>query len=175
MDEPTLEVSEILSALRRNARVVAELVADVSESQARWRPEADKWSILEVVSHLADEEVEDFRARIDSTLHRPGEAWSPVDPEGWVVERRYGDGVLADALERFLRAREESVAWLEGLEDVDWRVSYAHPRLGSIRAGDLLTSWVAHDHIHIRQLNRLHREFLLSALSGFLPGYAGRW
>lgn len=170
-----LDVAPLVASLRRNADVIAAMVADLPAEQARWKPAPDQWSVLEVVTHLADEEVEDFRARVDSTLHRPGETWSPIDPQGWAVERRYNEGSPAAALERFRRARTESIEWLAGLTDADWTCSYEHPKLGPIRAGDLLISWVAHDHIHIRQLNRIQRELVVSRASGFSPGYAGRW
>lgn len=170
-----LDLGAIVTSLRRNAEVVAGLASDVDGEQARWKPEPGKWSILEVVAHLADEEVDDFRARLDYTLHRPQSPWQPIDPEGWAVERRYNEGHLPDALARFRAARSESILWLEGLEAPDWASAHHHPKLGPIRAGDLLTAWVAHDHIHVRQLNRLHREFLVSTVSDFSARYAGDW
>ena len=165
----------MIGRLRANAEVLAALAAGVGAEQARWKPEPGQWSILEVVNHLADEEVEDFRARLDMTLHRPGEPWPPIDPQGWVTARGYDARDLHASLEKFLAARRDSLAWLEGLEDPDWSLAYRHPTAGPISAGDLLTSWVAHDHIHIRQLNRLHREYLVGALSAHSPAYAGRW
>lgn len=173
--EHHLDVRALVEGLRRNARVIAGLVDGVPEEQARWKPARDQWSILEVVAHLADEEVEDFRTRLDSTLHRPEDAWKPIDPEGWAVQRRYNEGALSDSVDRFVSARARSVEWLNGLVSPDWGAAHRHQRLGDIRAGDLLTSWVAHDHIHIRQLNRLHREFLLATSSSFSARYAGRW
>lgn len=170
-----VELPIIVEALRRNARVVAALVSAVGDEQARWRPHPDKWSILEVVSHLADEEVEDFRARVDAALNRPNDQWKPIDPEGWVAARRYNEGNLVEQTERFLTSRAETVSWLEGLHVPDWDVAYDHPRFGPIRAGDLLTAWVAHDHIHIRQINRLQREFLVTEASRYSPRYAGPW
>jgi hypothetical protein len=161
--------------LRANADVIEAQVAGVGDEQARWKPDPAQWSILEVVCHLADEEVEDFRTRLDLTLHRPGEAWPSIDPEGWAIERRYNEKELAESLERFLTRRAETLVWLGGLTAPDWERAYQHPRFGPIRAGDLLISWVAHDHIHIRQLNRLHREFLVASLPGNSPRYAGRW
>jgi len=171
----TVNLPVIIDRLRANAAVISHLVAGVGDEQARWKPEPPKWSILEVTTHLADEEVEDFRSRVDAALHRPDAAWDPIDPQGWAVARRYNEGTLSVALDRFLSGRKESVEWLEGLGAPDWRLAHDHPRFGPIRAGDLLTSWVAHDCIHIRQLNRLQREFLVASVSGFSPEYAGRW
>lgn len=170
-----VELSSIIRRLNENAHVIRAQVASVEDEQARWKPEPSKWSILEVVTHLADEEVEDFRRRVELTLHSPEEGWPPIDPEGWAVERGYNEGDLQAALNRFLARRAGSVDWLESLVDADWDLAHRHPRFGPIRAGDLLTSWVAHDHIHIRQLNRLQREFLVTSVSGYSPKYAGAW
>jgi hypothetical protein len=170
-----LRLDDLGARLRANADVVAALLVGVSDEQARWKPDASQWSVLEVVNHLADEEVEDFRTRLDLTLHRPEAAWPRIDPQKWVVERRYNDQALGESLGRFRARRAESVAWLEGLSAPDWDRAHEHPRFGPIRAGDLMISWVAHDHIHIRQLNRLHRDFLVSSLPGNAPDYAGKW
>lgn len=166
---------DLVRRLGRNAEVIAALVAGLGEEEARWRPAPTQWSALEVVNHLADEEVEDFRTRLDFTLHRQGEPWPPIDPQGWVTAREYRARSPGESLERFLAARRESLAWLDGLVAPDWSLGYEHPSAGRLTAGDLLTSWVAHDHIHIRQLNRLQRQYLVSELSDDSPDYAGNW
>jgi DinB superfamily len=167
-------LESMLDRLRANADVFRALVAGVGEEQARWRPEPGQWSMLEVVNHLADEEVEDFRARVDATLRR-AERWPPIDPQGWVNERAYKERDLGESTKRFLARRTESLAWLGTLVAPDWSLAYEHPTAGRISAGDLLTAWVAHDHIHIRQLNRLHRQFLVARVSEHSADYAGRW
>jgi hypothetical protein len=169
-----LNVRALRERLRANAEVLAALVAGVGDEQARWRPDSAQWSILEVVNHLADEEVEDFRARLDAVLHHPG-AWPPIDPQGWPTSRRYNEREIRASVDRFLAARAESLEWLDRLASPDWSLAYQHPSIGPISAGDLLTSWVAHDHIHIRQINRLHRDWLITSLSDHSPRYAGRW
>lgn len=173
--EVDVRLDAIKDRLRASAYVISAQVTGVGEEQARWKPNPSQWSILEVVNHLADEEVEDFRVRLASTLSRPLDSWSSIDPRRWVSERMYNDRSLAESLERFIVRRRESISWLEGLDAPDWSVGHDHPRLGRIRAGDLLTSWVAHDYIHIRQLNRLHRHFLVSSISEYAADYAGPW
>jgi len=170
-----LDVQALIARLRANADVIGALVRGVGAEQARWKPEPAKWSILEVVTHLADEEAEDFRTRVELTLRSPGTDWPPIDPEGWAAERGYNEGTLATSLDRFLWERARSVTFLESLDAPDWDLAHRHPRFGPIRAGDLLTGWVAHDQIHIRQLNRLQREYLVASLSGYSAEYAGRW
>ncbi|MFN2164009.1 MAG: DinB family protein, partial [Candidatus Promineifilaceae bacterium] len=130
------------------------LAQGVDDDQARWRPDADSWSILEVICHLLDEERKDFRVRLDITLHKPDETWPGIDPAGWVTEHNYNEQVLAASLQAFQEEREASLAWLKRLEAPDWEASYEAP-WGTMRAGDLLASWVAHDLLHMRQLVEL--------------------
>jgi hypothetical protein len=71
--------------------------------------------------------------------------------------------------------RARSLRWLEGLDQPDWSRVYEHPTAGPLLAGAVLTSWLAHDFIHVRQLNRLHRQYLAAELSDYPLDYAGHW
>lgn len=164
----------VLSQMNSNAQAIRALVAGCSGHQARWKPDAASWSVLEVVNHLLDEEREDFRARLDLILHRGGEAWFRIDPEGWVTRRGYNQRELEPSLDGFLAAREESLAWLRGLGQVDWTMAYQAP-FGAIRAGDILASWLAHDLLHMRQLVELKWAYLVQAVEPYGVRYAGVW
>jgi hypothetical protein len=166
---------EVVARLASNAEVFRHLLSGVREEQAGWKPAPEKWSLLEVVCHLADEEREDFRQRLDLTLHRPGESWPPIDPGGWVVDRGYARRKLDVAVADLLAERTRSVDWLRGLAHVQLDAAYAHPTIGVLTAGDLLASWLAHDLIHIRQLTRLHYEYFQSRAAPCSVAYAGPW
>jgi len=150
------------------------LAQGVDDDQARWRPDADSWSILEVICHLLDEERKDFRVRLDITLHKPDETWPGIDPAGWMTEHNYNEQVLAASLQAFQEEREASLAWLKRLEAPDWEASYEAP-WGTMRAGDLLASWVAHDLLHMRQLVELHWAYNEQKVLPYSTRYAGEW
>jgi hypothetical protein len=42
-------------------------------------------------------------------------------------------------------------------------------------AGDMLTSWVAHDNLHIRQLVELRRAWIEKVSKPYRVQYAGEW
>lgn len=169
-----MHIALCIDRLHASRCAMLALVDGLSPEQARWRPSYDRWSVLEVICHLADEEREDFRQRLDLTLHAPGTEWPPTDPEGWAVERDYNARDLDDATRDFAAERTRSLAWLRTIGDPDWsRVS--HHRSGPITAGDLMASWVAHDLIHLRQLTRLQFEQFARAASPANTAYAGRW
>ena len=82
---------KIIENLRINGHVFKYLFQSVSDEQAQWKPGKDRWSILEVINHLYDEEKGDFRKRLELTLDNPEGPWPPIDPEGWVVQRNYNE------------------------------------------------------------------------------------
>ena len=166
---------QALARLEANRIVIRGLVDGVSAEQAGWRPAPEAWSILEVVCHLADEEVEDFRTRLDLTLHQPGTAWPSIDPQGWVRDRAYAEQDLDEALARFSAERDRSLAWLRGLAAPDWSAENVHPVFGAMSAGSLLHAWLEHDLLHIRQLTELQHHWLGEHAAPYDPGYAGDW
>jgi hypothetical protein len=163
---------ETVRMLETNAGKVAAFFKDVSDSQARWKPAPEKWSMLEVLGHLIDEEREDFPKRLRLLLEDSKRQWPPIDPEGWARERDYNARELATSVETFLADRAASIEWLEGLDDPEWGIAYPHPKLGEIRAGDLLASWLAHDFLHMRQLANLCAVYVSAHSKPFSTAYA---
>ena len=169
-----MNLSYCIDRLSCNASVFEGLARVETKAQARWKPSPEKWSILEVVNHLYDEERDDFRFRLDSLLHHHERLWPPIDPPAWAVERSYNERELDESLERFLGERRKSIEWLKELKAPRLENKYEHPQ-GVISAGDLLASWVAHDYIHVRQLARLHWQYLNHISKPFKTAYAGEW
>ena len=164
-----------LAQMRQNAATIQQLVEGVSVEQARWRPDEESWSILEVVTHLYDEEREDFRARLDTILHRPDQPWPPIDPGGWVLERKYNERDLGMSLIGFLQERQNSLAWLRQLKNPQWTQTSTAPWGGPLSAGDMFTAWVTHDILHLRQLIELQYAYTATHLAPNSGRYAGDW
>ena len=169
---------DILFAVHRllqQAAVIEQLASGVDDTEAHWKPSPGDWSIVEVINHLYDEERDDFRRRFDLTLHEPATPWPPINPPQWAIDRRYNERGLAESLGNFLAERRASLAWLQGLDAVDLASTHTHPHIGSMTAGDVLAAWVAHDCLHIRQLNELHYQYWAQHAQGYRVDYAGDW
>jgi hypothetical protein len=168
-----LDLNRSVARLNRNAQAITALVEGVDAEQARWKPGPDKWSILEVVNHLIDEERADFRTRLNLVLHHPERPWPAIDPAAWARDRDYNQRDLGESLANFQRERRASIEWLEGLTDPQWDNQYVHPTQGAIPAGSLMVSWMAHDLLHIRQLTRLQWRYLSQSAKPYSTSYAG--
>jgi hypothetical protein len=165
----------LITRLDRFARVLPPLVQHLPDEDAKFKPPSGAWSILEIVCHLGDEEVEDFRTRLQMTLEDPEKDWPKIDPEGIAKSRRYNEQDLTKALDRFVRERAASIDWLRALKNPNWDRAYIHPKFGPQTAGMLLASWAAHDALHLRQIAK--RLYELAARDGapHTTGYAGEW
>jgi len=183
-----MDLAAARAQLAAHADAVAALVGTFDAEAARWRPAPDAWSALEVVCHLADEERDDFRTRVALTLQDPALPWPPIDPGGWVTARGYAERDLADALADFAAERRRTLAWLDTLAQAaaapPWSNAARHPAGFTLRAGDLMASWLAHDLLHLRQLVELRYGALAAgrdpAATGAPDGgwdirYAGEW
>lgn len=168
-----MQHKDIIKRLANNEEVITGLLYGLEQRQAEWKPEAGKWSILEVINHLYDEEREDFRGRLDLTLHHPDTAWTPNDPEKWVAERKYNERSLKESVEKLIYERRKSIDWLNSLKNPDWNMAYEHPAFGRISAGDILCSWLAHDYFHARQISNLFMQYTGFMSKPFSTRYAG--
>ena len=168
-----MDLEYVTTRMANNAEVIRALAQGVEGEQARWRPDSTSWSLLEMINHLYDEEIEDFRTHLDVVLQQT-QPWPSIDPQGWVTARRYNERDLEQSLDSFLRARRESLIWLKGLPSPDWHTVYAAP-FAEITAGDMLASWVAHDLLHTRQLVELHWAYTTAQVRPHSVDYAGSW
>jgi len=171
----------ILQRLDSAPAAIGAMCSSLAPDEATFKPPSGAWSILEIVCHLVDEETDDFRARLESTLRDPAAKWPLTDPEAWAIQHDYLSQNLATKLQQFADQRARTVAWLRSLNSPDWQTAYIHPRIGPVRAGELLIAWPAHDALHIRQIAK--RLFELAARDGqtmspdnpFITRYAGEW
>ena len=166
--------SYIIQNLSRNQAVFHELLHDLTPIETSWKPAPDKWSLLEIVCHLYDEEREDFRARVDHVLTTPSKPLPPSDPVGWVTARKYSERNYNEMLTLFIEERKQSVKWLSSLQSPAWDNAYDHPRMGKLTAEMFLVNWHAHDLLHMRQIIAV-KHMYLSQLTSETLQYAGSW
>lgn len=164
--------------LARFPAVLRALAQAVSSHDARWKPAPEHWSVLEICCHMLDEEREDFRPRIESTLRDPRAEWPKLALDGIAEARRYNEQDLAATLDAFDAARAANIAWLDrvvGAPAADWTAAYQHPRFGPLATGMLLASWAAHDALHARQLARRLHDLAARDAGAHSVRYAGEW
>jgi hypothetical protein len=170
-----MNADALIASLAGFPEALIPLVRGLSEEDVRWKPARTQWSILEVIRHLGDEEVDDFRRRLFLTLEDPKSSWPPIDPERWASDRKYNEDDFGLALQRFTEERTKSISMLTQSGALDWNAPHLHTLMGEILAGDLLASWTVHDLLHLRQITKRRFELIKLHAGNFRTGYAGEW
>src|SRR5581483_10945078 len=127
-------LQHVIENLNRNKEVFKELFSGVSKENYLWKQQPEKWCLLEIICHLCDEEREDFRARVKSTLESPTVAWPTIDPQGWVSGRKYIEQDYEKKIAEFIKERDASLEWLKSLQNPNWQNAYMHPKVGAVTA-----------------------------------------
>ena len=169
-----MDTKYIINELKRNKTVFKGILENLSPEQYTWRFNPEKWCLLEILCHLIDEEREDFRQRVRNILINPEQPLNSIDPVGWVKSRKYIERDFNAEVKEFLHERDNSIKWLEQLENPKWDNFYNHPKLGNLSAKMIFANWLAHDYLHIRQILKLKYEYLKN-ISGEDFSYAGTW
>lgn len=169
-----MNAAPIITELENNLQTFQGLLRDVPKEIYAWKEQASRWSLLEIVCHLCDEEEEDFRARVRHTLEHPELPLPSIDPAGWVLSRKYHLQDYNERLDYFLSERKKSIDWLRTLKHPDWTRFYAHEKFGNMSAGMFLCNWLAHDYLHIRQITKLKFDYFRWSTNETFA-YAGDW
>jgi hypothetical protein len=144
-------------------------VAGVSEAQARFRPSPNRWSIEELVEHVAVAEYGMYRFisdlhKVETDPHTVESAATLAHatnrndihleaPERVHPKNRFGS--LHAALSKFLENRNRTIEYVQNCQDdLTLRIIDQHP-LGVVNARDCLSILIHHPARHVEQINEL--------------------
>ncbi|GAC1432326.1 MAG: putative metal-dependent hydrolase [Terriglobales bacterium] len=128
-----------------------QLVKGVSQSKLEKRPAPDKWSVSEIVAHLADTEiVAAFRVRM--ILGAPGTAITAFDQDTWVTSGHYEKRDAHKSVELFSVLRGANLALLRSLTPEQWKHYGMHSERGKETIEHISKMFAGHDLNHIQQI-----------------------
>lgn len=146
--EPLAVLAETPEALRR-------AVAGLSLEQDGTPERPGKWSVRQVVQHLADSElVGGFRFRM--VLAHDAPELPAYDQDLWADRLRYQDADLTTALEDFENLRTLNLRVLRRAtpDDLKNRVM-RHSERGDEPLGYMISLYAGHDLVHLAQIRRI--------------------
>lgn len=133
---------------------VERLIANASEGMLRRKPAPHKWCVLEIVAHLAEDElVSSWRYR--QMLEHPGVALMGFNQDLWARLGHYASWNAREAFEMFRLLREANLRLLTRLSPAEWECEGIHAERGRLTVRDLARHMAAHDVNHILQIERL--------------------
>ena len=138
----------------QTATVLAELMAGASDQKLRMRPRSDKWSIAEILAHLADDEIA-TAWRYRQMVEHSGIALAGFDQELWARMGDYGSRTPQQSLELFRLLRMVNLQFLAQLAPGQWECFGVHAERGRITVRELATHMAGHDANHVEQIRRI--------------------
>jgi len=147
-----------LAVLEQSPIIIEKIVHLASDEQMHWKPAADRWSIGEVLGHLAEVEVMGFRERVEKMVESESPALESYDQNAAYAAGRYSNKKAVENLHTFCHERDRSLSFLRYLPSTAVSRSGKHAKLGTITVGQLMNEWAFHDLGHIRQISELLRS-----------------
>jgi DinB superfamily len=130
------------------------LLKGVPAAKLRKRPAPGKWSVSEIMAHLADAEIVGaFRMRL--ILGAPGTAITPFDQDAWVVSGHYEKRDARKSLELFRAVREANLVLLKSLTPEQWKHHGMHAERGQESIEHVVRMFAGHDVNHLQQIEAI--------------------
>lgn len=128
------------------------------------RPAPDKWSVQEILAHLADVEQHGMRSRVEAIVTEDRPTFEPFDQEKRAVELRYDRIDPRKSLASLASNRRANLRWLRKLRPADLRRVGIHPQIGEVSAQEFIHEWAFHDLGHLRQIIDVRRYPLFAKM-----------
>lgn len=150
----TDSTSQALNTLSSTPRYLSRIASRMSTRQAGAPPAPGKWSVKEIIAHLADcELVYGFRYR--KLLSEPRSELAAFDQNAWAEGTSYRARNIKTTLDSFTALRRNNVSILKSLPQAAWARKSAHPEYGELSLRQLVLHLAEHDRKHSAQIERI--------------------
>ena len=149
-----VESKEPLAVQAATADKLDQLIKGRFTAELRKRPAPEKWSVSEILAHLADGEiVGGFRMRL--ILGSPGIPILAYDQDKWVISGHYDKRDPQKSVEQFRVLREGNLALLKSLEPEQWKHYGMHSERGQESIEQIVRMFAGHDINHLQQIEKI--------------------
>lgn len=148
------QAEDPLELQKRTPIILAELLSKASDEQLTTRPSKDKWSIGEIVAHLAEDEIA-TAWRYRQMVEHSGIELAGFDQDLWARMGDYASRVPQESLALFRLLRNANLRFLQQVAPEQWECFGIHAERGRITVRDLVAHMAGHDVNHIEQIRRI--------------------
>lgn len=145
-----------LQVLDATPAAFARLIEGVSSEESRVPEKAGKWSLRQVLAHMADSEIVwSWRLRLVLTHDRP--PLTGYDQDVWAARLGYDETDARQSLRVFTTLREANVRLLRDATPIDMQRVGVHVERGEESVEHMTRLYAGHDIVHTRQLERVRK------------------
>jgi len=143
-----------LKVQKSTAKKLDKLTRRLSKKEIRRRPAPGKWSIAEILAHLADAEVVGSW-RIRQILGADGTPIQAYDQNVWAETFRYEDRDPKESLKLFRVLRENNLLLLKSVPRKLWENHGMHAERGKETIAQIVRMFAGHDLNHLQQIEKI--------------------
>jgi uncharacterized damage-inducible protein DinB len=151
-----IEGKDPLRVQRETPKKLQTLIKPLSKKQLTQRPGPGKWSVGEILAHLADAElVGGWRMRL--ILGSNGVSLQPFDQDVWADTFAYARRDPAASFETFRVLRESNLTMLKALPKNLWENYGMHQERGKETISHIVRMFAGHDLNHLGQIEKIRK------------------
>ncbi|RYG23781.1 DinB family protein [bacterium] len=139
-----------LLALRHTPAILERILDDVSPARYGDRVSDDRFTLLEMVCHMADFE-DIYLERMRAALKTDGIEVADVDEGQRAKDKHYDCRDLHKELEVLANRRRDTIDFLEGLTEDQLNRSFTKEGMGKVTIKEYLAILAGHDLYHLEQ------------------------
>jgi hypothetical protein len=149
---------ELLIKYAQGPALLQSALARYPKESLDHRPGPGKWSIQDIVFHLAESEVHGY-VRGRTIIAEPGGRILAFDQDRWADSLDVSAQPLAEAVDLFRLLRELMARQLRALPEAAWTRHAVHPERGELSLVRWLEIYVGHLDTHLAQMERTYQSF----------------
>jgi uncharacterized damage-inducible protein DinB len=138
-------------------------IKGLTPKELGWTPAPGKWSIRQIIAHLADTEMV-YGYRIRKILADPGKPIEAYDQDTWARSNRYSRHSVKQDLESLEAMRRMNLEFYKRLAPDEWEIFGVHAERGKESLRHVMRMIAGHDINHLGQIESIRRA--LKAESG---------
>jgi hypothetical protein len=152
------ELTAQLERFRRGPELLAMVLTGVFGEEEDFTIAPGKWSIRQIVAHLADAELVGAH-RFRQVIAEEMPTLMAFDQDAWTRNLDYARRKPKQSLETFRRLRAENYELLKGLPESAFDRAGNHSQNGRITLRAMLDGYAGHAESHVRQLQEIREEY----------------
>jgi uncharacterized damage-inducible protein DinB len=150
-----------LTVLRQTPSAVTQAITGLTRNQLRIPEAPGKWSIVQVLQHLADSDlVWGWRLRMILAQDRPN--ITGYDQDLWADRLNYADADADEAMSVFTLLRLANLKLIDRATPAELKRVGVHSERGEESIEYLLGLYAGHDLLHLRQIERIRASLARS-------------
>ncbi len=149
-----VEGKDALKILKSTPKKIKMLIKGVKRKVLHKKPQPNKWSIAEIIAHLAETELV-LGWRYRSIAANPGVVIQSFEQNDWAKNSQYEKSDITEMLELYSVLRNANLKFLTGLSKVKYENFGMHQERGKETIAHIVNLEAGHDLNHLNQIEKI--------------------